>query len=114
MENYLYNVTVRGQNRYNIQVKISSVMLRKVIHHLRTIFYVSNQRMMVSEGPYNEAISNIGLIFGWNARVYNFFFFWGYERKQYPIYYDECYCICNIRFCKFINFKIAILSMCMK
>jgi len=44
-------------------------MLRKVIHHLRTIFYVSNQRMMVSEGQYNEAISDIGLIFGWNARV---------------------------------------------
>lgn len=78
----MYNVTVRGQNRYNIQVKISSVMLRKVIHHLRTIFYVSNQRMMVSEGPYNEAISNIGLIFGWNARVYNFFFFGGMKESS--------------------------------
>lgn len=59
-------------------------MLRKVVQHLRTIFYVSNQRMMVSEGQYNEVISDIGLIFQWNARVYNFFFF-GYERKQYPI-----------------------------
>lgn len=49
-------------------------MLRKVVQHLRTIFYVSNQRMMVSEGQYNEVISDIGLIFEWNARVYNFFF----------------------------------------
>ena len=65
-------------------------MLRKVIQHLRTIFYVSDQRMMVSEGQYNEAISNIGLFLGGMLvciyiYIYIYFFFFGYKRKQYPI-----------------------------
>ena len=58
-------------------------MLRKFIRHLRTIFYVSDQRMMVSEGQYKQYL--ILVCFWVECSCVYIYIYIGYKRKQYPI-----------------------------